>query len=165
MTPTIPNHFPHYALGCAPFELWYGHRPNPANQHAWPMSTYRTTRGRCPSMEYTQGSVHSLRIVTTTRVGSPWTKRLVIGSFQDGPAAPQDSLAAPRPPADPPCHRSPIRMSCVGGDTPSACISTPGCHRTYLRLAQRSYRLHLLNSRIALDFLPHLHHSAPPQTV
>jgi len=29
----IYNHFPHRALGCTPFKLWYGHKPNLANPH------------------------------------------------------------------------------------------------------------------------------------
>ena len=36
----IYNHFPHRALGCTPFELWYGHKPNLANLRVWGCLAY-----------------------------------------------------------------------------------------------------------------------------
>ena len=36
----IYNRFPHHALGCTPFELWYGHKPNLANLRVWGCLAY-----------------------------------------------------------------------------------------------------------------------------
>jgi len=36
----IYNRFPHCALGCTPFELWYGHKHNLANLHVWGCLAY-----------------------------------------------------------------------------------------------------------------------------
>jgi hypothetical protein len=71
----VHNRFPHRTLHCAPFELWYGRKPNLAQSaclrmQAWHMSTCRRTRGRSPSMAHTPGFAPSLPIVTTTRAGS-----------------------------------------------------------------------------------------------
>jgi len=42
MPPTtyIDNRFPDRVLGCTPFELWYGHKPNLANPRVWGRLAY-----------------------------------------------------------------------------------------------------------------------------
>ena len=36
----IYNRFPHRALLCAPYELWYGRKPDLANLHVWGCLAY-----------------------------------------------------------------------------------------------------------------------------
>jgi len=142
----IYNCFPHHALGCTPFELWYGHKPNLANLRVWGCLAYvhlqkdqreKLKHGAhtrlCTFVAYRDDykGWEFLNHETGSRVVSrdvlwqenafrhkPWIPWPEEPPMLRPPAA-QNAPAAPHPPADRPLPPSLTRMSWIRGEMTS----------------------------------------------